>query len=116
MFTRGIHELSNRATLAYESARERTAEFLHASSASDIIFTRGTTESINLVAHCLGQNSLGTGDKILITEMEHHSNMVPWQILASRTGATLEFIPVLEKDGSLDLSWLDNRLREDVKL
>ena len=113
---RGIHELSNRATLAYESARERTAEFLHASSASDIIFTRGTTESINLVAHCLGQNSLGPGDKILITEMEHHSNMVPWQILASRTGATLEFIPVLEKDGSLDLSWLDNRLREDVKL
>ena len=112
---RGIHELSNRATLAYESARERTAEFLHASSASDIIFTRGTTESINLVAHCLGQNSLGPGDKILITEMEHHSNMVPWQILASRTGATLEFIPVLEKDGSLDLSWLDNRLTEDVK-
>lgn len=90
---RGIHELSNRATLAYESARERTAQFLNARSSKEIAFTRGTTEAVNLVASSLG-HSLKSGDKILITEMEHHSNMVPWQLVAQRTGAELLYLPV----------------------
>jgi len=84
---RGIHELSNRATLGYESARERAAEFINANSAREIIFTRGTTEAVNLLASSLSQSVLKPGDTILITEMEHHSNMVPWQMVAERTGS-----------------------------
>src|ERR1051325_5115406 len=75
---RGIHELSNRATAAFEAARARAAHFIHARSADEIIFTRGTTESINLVAHAWGSKHLKPGDRILLTEMEHHSNIVPW--------------------------------------
>src|SRR6266404_3806042 len=75
---RGIHELSNRATAAFEAARHRTAKFINARSADEIIFTRGTTESINLVAQSWGTKELKRGDKILLTEMEHHSNIVPW--------------------------------------
>src|SRR5215472_11838467 len=84
---RGIHELSNRATAAFEAARERAARFINARSAEEIVFTRGTTESINLVASAWGSSHIGRGDKILLTEMEHHSNIVPWQLLAERTGA-----------------------------
>lgn len=112
---RGIHELSNRATLAYESARERTAQFLNARSSKEIVFTRGTTEAVNLVASCLGQ-SLKSGDKILITEMEHHSNMVPWQLIAQRTGAELLYLPVKDTFGELDLDQLDNLLTPDVRI
>jgi cysteine desulfurase/selenocysteine lyase len=104
---RGIHELSNRSTAAYESARARAAKFINARSAEEIIFTRGTTESINLVASAWGMHHLKQGDKILLTEMEHHSNIVPWQLVASRTGAKLAFIPVTGDEGLLDLSRLD---------
>lgn len=112
---RGIHELSNRATAAYEGARERVAQFLNAPSAKDIIFTRGTTEALNLVAATWGAANLREGDVILLTELEHHSNLVPWQLLAQRTGARLRFIPVTGDTGELDLSDLDERLA-DVKL
>ncbi|MBC8324576.1 MAG: cysteine desulfurase [Verrucomicrobia subdivision 3 bacterium] len=112
---RGVHELSNRATATYEDARERVAQFINAPSANDIIFTRGTTEAINLVAATWGAANLGAGDVILLTELEHHSNLVPWQLLAERTGARLRFIPVTGDEGTLDLSDLDN-LIEGAKL
>lgn len=112
---RGIHELSNRATAAYEGARERVAQFINAPSTKDIIFTRGTTEAINLVAATWGVANLQEGDVILLTELEHHSNLVPWQLLAQRTGAVLRFIPVTGDEGTLDLSDLDALFR-DVKL
>ena len=112
---RGIHELSNRATAAYEGARERVAQFINAPSTKDIIFTRGTTEAINLVAATWGAANLREGDVILLTELEHHSNLVPWQLLAQRTGAALRFIPVTGDEGTLDLSDLDALFR-DVKL
>ena len=91
---RGIHELSNRATNAFEAARIRTAKFINARHADEIIFTRGTTESINLVAATWGAKNLKPGDVILLTEMEHHSNLVPWQLLAQKTGVKIAYIPV----------------------
>src|SRR5438477_6204940 len=113
---RGIHELSNRATAGYEAARVRAAKFINARSAEEIVFTRGTTESINLVAASWGAKNLKSGDKILLTEMEHHSNLVPWQLLAERTGAKLVYLPVTGGEGLLDLSRLDSLLTRDVKL
>ena len=113
---RGIHELSNRATAAFEAARTRAAAFLNARSADEIIFTRGTTEGINLVANAWGSKFIKAGDTILLTEMEHHSNIVPWQMLAQRTGAKLAFLPVTGDIGLLDLSRLDECLTSEVKL
>jgi len=113
---RGIHELSNRATAAFEAARSRTARFINARSADEIVFTRGTTEGINLLASSWGTNNLKPGDKILLTEMEHHSNLVPWQMLAERTGAKLVYLPVTGDEGLLDLSRLDQVLTKEVKL
>ncbi len=114
---RGIHTLSMRATAAYEAARERTARFLNAASASEIIFTAGTTDGINLVAGAWGAANLRPGDIILLTEMEHHSNLVPWQMLARRTGATLRFLPIVPGDtGLLDLEALPRLLTTEVKL
>ena len=113
---RGIHELSNRATLGFEAARQRTARYLNARTAEEIIFTRGTTEAINLVAAAWGQRHIKAGDVILLTEMEHHSNLVPWQLLAERTGAKLAFLPVTGDIGLLDMSRLDEYLTSRVKL
>ncbi len=113
---RGIHELSNRSTGAFEAARARTAKFINAGSADEIIFTRGTTESINLVANTWGTKNLKAGDVILLTELEHHSNLVPWQMLAQRTGAKLAYVPVTGDEGLLDLSQLDALLTPQVKL
>jgi cysteine desulfurase/selenocysteine lyase len=113
---RGIHELSNRATAGYEGARSRAARFFNAPSASDIVFTRGTTESINLVANAWGAKHIRHGDQILLTEMEHHSNLVPWQLLAERVGAQLLFIPVTGDEGLLDLDKLESLLTPRVKL
>ncbi len=112
---RGLHELSSRATEAYEQARQRVATYLGAASAEEIVFTRGTTESINLVAQTWGGKFVGAGDVILLTEMEHHSNLVPWQLLAERTGARLRFVPVLD-DGTLDLEQLPSLLTSEVKI
>jgi cysteine desulfurase / selenocysteine lyase len=113
---RGIHELSNRATTAFEAGRVRAARFIHARSGDEIIFTRGTTEAINLVAQTWGAKNIRPGDKILLTEMEHHSNIVPWQMLAERQGAKLLFLPLNEATGLLDQSRLDGWLTPDVKL
>jgi len=113
---RGIHELSNRASAAYEASRSRAAKFLNTRSADEIIFTRGTTESINLVAHSWGHKFLKRGDKVLLTEMEHHSNIVPWQLLAERIGIQLVYLPVTGDRGLLDLSRLDEWLTREIKL
>jgi cysteine desulfurase/selenocysteine lyase len=113
---RGIHELSNRATNAFEAGRARAAAFINARSADEIIFTRGTTESINLVAATWGVRHLKAGDVILLTELEHHSNLVPWQLLAQRTGARLAYVPVTGDEGLLDLDRVDSLLTPEVKL
>ena len=113
---RGIHELSNRSTAAFEAARVRTAKFINAASDEEIIFTRGTTESINLVASAWGAKNLKPGDVILLTELEHHSNLVPWQMIAQRTGAKIAYVPVTGDEGLLDLSQLDALLTPQVKL
>jgi len=113
---RGIHELSRRSTVSFEGARDRTASFLNARESAEIIFTRGTTESINLVAHAWGDKNIKSGDTILLTQMEHHSNIVPWQLLAARTGAKLAYVPVRGDVGLLDLDELDNLLDSTVKL
>ncbi len=112
---RGLHELSTRATEAYEGARVKVAKYLNAASAEEIVFTRGTTEGINLVAQAWGGRFVREGSVILLTEMEHHSNLVPWQMLAERTGAKLRFLPVLE-DGTLALDRLGEYLTPEVKI
>jgi cysteine desulfurase / selenocysteine lyase len=112
---RGLHELSSRATEAYEKSRQHVASYLGTASADEIVFTRGTTESINLVAQAWGGKFLRDGDVVLLTEMEHHSNLVPWQLLAARTGAQLRFVPVCD-DGTLALDRLSSLLTPEVKL
>jgi len=99
---RGLHALSERATAEYEDARARVARFVNARHAHEVIFTRGTTEAINLVARGWGDENVGEGDEILLTEMEHHSNLVPWQMLARRRGAQLRYIP-MDVEGRIDL-------------
>jgi cysteine desulfurase/selenocysteine lyase len=112
---RGLHELSSRATQAYEESRQHVAKYVGAASADEIVFTRGTTESINLVAQTWGEKFLREGDVILLTEMEHHSNLVPWQLLAERKGLRLRFLPVRD-DGTLALDQLPSLLTREVKL
>lgn len=115
---RGIYQISERATTAYEAARHTIARFIGARDTRELVFTRGTTESINLVAYSWGRQNIGAGDVIIATELEHHSNLVPWQILAAERDATLDFIPVTP-DGRLDLACYDQMLRqhgERVKL
>ena len=112
---RGLHTLSGRATERYEHARRRVAEYIGAASSEEIIFTRGTTESINLVAQAWGGKFIREGDVILLTVMEHHSNLVPWQLLAERKGARLRFLPVRD-DGTLDVDQLSSLLTPEVKL
>jgi cysteine desulfurase / selenocysteine lyase len=112
---RGVHTLSEEATAAYEDARRRIARFIHAPSEKQIIFTRNATEAINLVAYSWGRANLGPGDEVLITEMEHHANIVPWQILQEQVGFTLRYVPITE-EGTLDLSQLDTLLTERTKL
>lgn len=112
---RAIYDLGEKSTHAYESARQKVAQFINAPSKKNIIFTRGTTESINLVAHAWGRKYLQAGDEILITEMEHHSNLVPWQLLADETGAFLKYIPMTQ-NGLLDLSDVDSYFTSKTKL
>lgn len=112
---RGMHELSARATAGYEAARAKVARYLNAASPEEIVFTRGATESINLVAQTWGAKFIREGDVILATEMEHHSNIVPWQLLAERTGAKLRFLPINARH-ELDLTKLDEFLTPEVKL
>ena len=110
---RGIHALSSRATKLYEDARTCAARFLGATSNESIVFTRGTTEGINLVASSWGSAHLGVGDIILITEMEHHANLIPWQMIARRTGASLQYIQIQGDEGTVDWSLLEQRLKEN---
>jgi cysteine desulfurase / selenocysteine lyase len=112
---RGIHKLSEDATLAYEGARKKIQKFINAESARQVIYTRGTTEGINLVAYTWGRANLGPGDVVISTEMEHHANIVPWQILAEEKGFAIKYIPVTE-DGFLDMEAFRAMLDERVKL
>ncbi len=115
---RGLHALSMRATDGFEAARARAAKFINAADSAEIVFTRGTTESVNLVAQSWGSANLRPGDIVLITEMEHHSNLVPWQQITRQTGATLKYVPVAGADAEhgLDLDALEKLLTPQVKL
>src|SRR5262249_37715765 len=113
---RGVYELAERATEGLENARERTRAFLNAPSTREIIFVRNATEAINLVAYAWGLWNLRAGDVVVVTELEHHSNFVPWQFIAGKTGAELRLLP-LDDQGELDLSGLDALAREgNVKI
>jgi cysteine desulfurase / selenocysteine lyase len=112
---RGLYELSERATAAVDAARERVAAFLGAASPAEIVFTRGTTEAINLVAQSWGRSVLRPGDEVLVTGMEHHSNLVPWQLLCQQTGARLRAAPITDT-GELDLEAFDRLLDERTRL
>lgn len=112
---RGIHRLSEDATNAYEGARERIAQFINAPDSSQVIYVRNATEGFNLVAYSWGRANIQAGDEILLTEMEHHANLVPWQMLAEEKGATVKYVSVTEQ-GTLDLSNLSELLTEKVKL
>lgn len=112
---RGVHTLAEEATALYESARERIAKFINAAAPREIIYTRNTTESINLVAYTWARANLKAGDLVILTEMEHHSNLVPWQILQAERGIQLEFISVTE-DGLLDLESYKTLLQRSPKL
>ena len=112
---RGVHYLSERATDAYEAARAKTAKFIGVPDQDEIIFVRGATEGINLVAHGFIETVLNEGDEILITHMEHHANIVPWQIAAEKTGAVLKVVPVLD-NGELDLNTYKSMLSDKTKI
>ncbi len=111
---RGVHHLSQVATEAYEKARQYVADYIHAKESSEIVFTRGTTESINLLANCL-LPWIGSGDEVLISAMEHHSNLVPWQQLCQKQKANMRVLPV-DIQGNLDLDFLDKLLNTQTKL
>ena len=111
---RALYSLGSESTERFENSRTKVADFINSNSAKEIIFTSGTTESINLLARSLG-NTLNPGDEILISEMEHHSNIVPWQLTAERTGTTLNYIPVTET-GELDLSEPDHYFKPNTKI
>jgi cysteine desulfurase/selenocysteine lyase len=112
---RAVHTLGERATAAYEAARDKVAGFVNAGSREEIVFTRGTTESINLVASSLGSAILSAGDEILVSGMEHHSNIVPWQLIAERTGARIVPVPITPS-GELDMEAFDHLLSERVRI
>ena len=112
---RGIHTLSEEATEMYEQAREKVAKFINATTSDEVIFTKGTTESLNFIASTLGNAVVNEGDTILLTEMEHHSNLVPWQQLALRKKAKLDYVEVT-KTGEIDFSDFEKKIRTGVKI
>ncbi|PYZ92900.1 cysteine desulfurase [Salipaludibacillus keqinensis] len=112
---RGVHTLGSMATDGYEGAREKVRKFINAKSMEEIVFTRGTTTAINLVASSYGRANVGPEDEIVITPMEHHSNIIPWQQLAKATGATLKYIP-LQKNGTIALSDVEETVTENTKI
>jgi cysteine desulfurase/selenocysteine lyase len=112
---RGVHRLSDLATAAYEGARAKVARFINAPASEEVIFTGNATEGINLVAQTWGRTNVGPGDEILLTEMEHHANIVPWQMLAAEKGAIVRYLPILD-DGTLALERLAEFLTERTKL
>jgi cysteine desulfurase/selenocysteine lyase len=112
---RGVHALSERATLAYEASRERVRGFLNAASTREIVYGKNATEAINLVARAYGDAFVTAGDRVLVTTMEHHSNIVPWQLLCERSGATLDVVPI-DDDGNLEIDALDRLLTPKTKI
>jgi cysteine desulfurase/selenocysteine lyase len=112
---RAVHRLADEATQAYEAARDAVKEFLNASSREEIVFTSGTTAAVNLVAFCFGEAFVKEGDEVIVTEAEHHSNIVPWQMMCARKGALLKVLPV-DKDGHLEISLLDGLLTEKTRI
>ena len=112
---RGVYAKSANMTLAYEAARTRVADFIGAQSPDECVFVRGATEAINLVAQSWGDANVGTGDRIMLSRLEHHSNIVPWQLLAERTGAQIDVCPLTD-DGRIDLDWLEQNLTERHKI
>ncbi len=112
---RGVHTLAERATTQYEATREKVQHFIHANESAEVLFTRGTTTSLNWVAKSYGEANVKSGDEILITVMEHHSNLIPWQQLAKKTGAVLKYIDVTE-EGLLDMESLHAQLSEKTKI
>ena len=112
---RGAYKLSVASTEAYEAARRRVADFIGATDEREVIFTRGATTSLNTVAFGWGLENLTEGDRILATEMEHHANLVPWQMVVKRTGATLDHVPITD-DGRLDMAVLESKLGPDTKI
>jgi len=112
---RGVHYLSQEATSRHEEARETVRKFINAASVKEVIFTKGTTESINLVASSFSKKFLNEGDEIIVTEMEHHANIVPWQMACEEKGAHLKVVPVFD-DGSLDMQAYENLLSDKTKM
>ena len=112
---RGVYERSAHMTLAFEAARKRVAGFLNAASESEIVFTSGATDSINLVAESWGNKFISSGDRIMLSQLEHHSNIVPWQMLAERVGAQIDVAPLTD-DGQIDLDWIEAHLTQQHKL
>lgn len=112
---RGIYELSQRATNLYEKARDKVQKLIHAKRREEVLFTRGTTESLNWLASTYGVENVKQGDEILLSYMEHHSNIVPWQQLAKRVGASLKYI-ALKEDGTLDLADAEAKLSDKTKI
>ena len=113
---RGVHALSAHATSAYEEARTKIARFVGASSDREIVFTRNASEAINLVANTWGTQNLGPGDEVILSEIEHHSNLVPWQLLAARTGCVLKFATYSPTTGGLDLDQMKSLITPKTKL
>jgi cysteine desulfurase/selenocysteine lyase len=112
---RGIHTLAEEATAAYEETRETVRQFINAGSVEEVIFTRGTTESINLVSNTWGRTNVGKGDEIIISTLEHHSNIVPWQLLAEEKGAILKVVPIT-KDGEFIFDAYEKMLSEKTRI
>lgn len=112
---RGVHYLSQQATMLHEAARERVRQFIHARKTEEIVFTRGTTEAINLVASSFSESQMTAGDEVLVTDMEHHSNIVPWQIQAERRGIVVRHLPITDS-GELRLDLLEEMLTERTRL
>lgn len=112
---RGVHTLGTRATDQYEGARDKVKQFIHASSTEEVIFTRGTTTSINMIGYGYARHFLQEGDEIVLTQMEHHSNIIPWQQAAKYTGAKLKYIP-MEEDGTLSLDAVRSTITEATKI
>ena len=112
---RAVHRMADEATQAYEQARDTVADFLNAGSREEIVFTSGTTASINLVAFCFGEAFVKAGDEVVVTEAEHHSNIVPWQMMCQRKGAVLKVLPV-DDDGHLELDRLEDLISDRTRI
>ena len=112
---RAVHRLADEATQAYEEARDAVKDFLNAESREEIVFTSGTTAAINLVAFCFGEAYVNEGDEVVVTEAEHHSNIVPWQMMCKRKGAVLRVLPV-DDDGYLKIDILDEIINEKTRI